>query len=175
MAFKQVKKITNPKKRKGDQNLGKLYPTNGKSKVMRRREWRGVKDTLYDYTRWLYIMSILAKFIVKPRNVKAMFRYRWMANYLAVPHMMDKFTMGLRDEPLRITHTAMNFVIYDVAQTMDNIFRGDRRTGNDEEYSRHCVLTDENAMTAFMMGFDETKAILREVPTMFVANLLTQY
>ena len=67
MAFKQVKKITNPKKRKGDQNLGKLYPTNGKSKVMRRREWRGVKDTLYDYTRWLYIMSILAKFIVKPR------------------------------------------------------------------------------------------------------------
>ena len=174
MAFKQVKMITNPKKKKGDQTLGQLYPTNGKSKVFRRREWRGVKDTLYDYSRWLYIMSILARFISKPRNVKAMFRYRWMANYLAVPYMMDKFTLGLRDEPLRITHTAMNFVIYDVAKTMDNIFKGDRRTGNDQEWSRHCVLTDENAMTAFMMGFDETKAILREVPTMFVANLLTQ-
>ena len=29
-------------------------------------------------------------------------------------------------------------------------------------------------MTAFMMGFPNVKAILREVPTMFVANLLTQ-
>ena len=36
-----------------------------------------VKDTLYDYGRWLYILSLLAKFIVKPRNIKAMFRYRW--------------------------------------------------------------------------------------------------
>ena len=164
MAFKTVKKITNPKKKKGDQTLGKLYPTNGKTKVFVRREWRGVKDTLYDYSRWLYIMSILARFIAKPRNIKAMFRYRWMANYLAVPYMMDKFTLGLRDEPLRITHTAMNFVIYDVAKTMDNIFKGDRRTGNNKKFSDTCVLTDENAMTAFMMGFKDTTAILREVP-----------
>lgn len=55
-----------------------------------------------------------------------MFRYRWMANYLAVPHMVDKFTMGLRDEALRIVHTAMDFVVYDVANTMDDVFRGDR-------------------------------------------------
>ena len=76
MAYKRMKKIANPKRRKGEQTLGHLYPTNGKSKVMRRREWRGVKDTLYDYTRWLYIMSILARFISKPRNVKGMLRYR---------------------------------------------------------------------------------------------------
>ena len=111
MAFKKVRKISNPKKRKGEQQLGHLYPKNPDAKVYVRREWRGVKDTFYDYTRWLYIMSILAKFIVKPRNIKGMFRYRWMANYLAVPYMMDKFTMGLRDEPLRIAHTAMDFVV----------------------------------------------------------------
>lgn len=71
-------------KRIGCENFGKFY-TEGK--VRNRREWRGVKDTLYDYSRWLHIMTILAKFIVKPRNIKAMFRYRWMANYLAVPMM----------------------------------------------------------------------------------------
>ena len=164
--------VTNEGKRRiGDQQLGVLFDG---GKVRRRREWRGVKDTLYDYGRWLYILSLLAKFIVKPRNIKAMFRYRWMANYLAVPHMVDKFTMGLRDEALRIVHTAMDFVVYDVASTMDDIFRGDRRTGNDVEFSNKCVLTDENEMTAFMMGFPNVKAILREVPTMFVANLLTQ-
>ena len=159
------------RQRIGDKQLGVLFDG---GKVRRRREWRGVKDTLYDYGRWLYILSILAKFIVKPRNIKAMFRYRWMANYLAVPHMVDKFTMGLRDEALRIVHTAMDFVVYDVANTMDDVFRGDRRTGNDVEFSNKCVLTDENEMTAFMMGFPNVKAILREVPTMFVANLLTQ-
>lgn len=47
-------------KRIGCENFGKFY-TEGK--VRNRREWRGVKDTLYDYSRWLHIMTILAKFI----------------------------------------------------------------------------------------------------------------
>ena len=164
--------VVNPKSRPGEKQLGVLF--NG-GKVRRRREWRGLKDTLYDYGRWLYLLSILAGVIVKPRNVKAMFRYRWFANYLAVPHMLDKFTMGLRDEPLRIVHTAMDFVVKDVAACIDNSIKGDRRTGNNVAYSEKCVLTDENAMTAFMMGFPTLHAILREVPTMFSANLLNQY
>ena len=155
--------VTNEGKRRiGDQQLGVLFDG---GKVRCRREWRGVKDTLYDYGRWLYILSLLAKFIVKPRNIKAMFRYRWMANYLAVPHMVDKFTMGLRDEALRIVHTSMDFVVYDVASTMDDIFRGDRRTGNDVEFSKKCVLTDENEMTAVMMGFPTLKCLSRETPS----------
>ena len=136
--------VVNDKKRKGEKRLGVLYD---EGKVRRRREWRGLKDTLYDYGRWLYLLSILARVIVKPRNVKAMFRYRWFANYLAVPHMLDKFTIGLRDEPLRITHTAMDFVVKDVAQCIDNSIKGDRRTGNNVKYSDKCVLWDENAMT----------------------------
>ncbi|MEI3100597.1 MAG: 2-hydroxyacyl-CoA dehydratase family protein [Oscillospiraceae bacterium] len=83
--------------------------------------------------------------------------------------------MGLRDEPLRITHTAMNFVINDVTKSIKDCFRGDRRIGNDQKFSSRCVLTDENAMTAFMMGFPKVKAILREVPTMFAANIFNQY
>ena len=59
------------RQRIGDKQLGVLFDG---GKVRRRREWRGVKDTLYDYGRWLYILSILAKFIVKPRNIKAMCR-----------------------------------------------------------------------------------------------------
>ena len=62
--------VTNEGKRRiGDQQLGVLFDG---GKVRCRREWRGVKDTLYDYGRWLYILSLLAKFIVKPRNIKAM-------------------------------------------------------------------------------------------------------
>ena len=113
----------------GMDRLGDFY-TGGK--VRKRREWRGFRDTMYDYWRWLHIMGTLAGFIIKPRNIKAMFRYRWMANYLAVPMMVDRHTQGLRDEYLRICHLEQDLVIEDVAKLLDNLFRGDRRIGNDK-------------------------------------------
>ena len=86
----------------GSERLGDLY-TSGK--VKKRREWRGIKDTLYDYSRWLRIMGILTRFIIKPRNVKAFFRYRWMANYLAAPMMVDRHTQAVSYTHLRAHET----------------------------------------------------------------------
>ena len=173
--MKTVEKIINPVPRAGEQSPGKIYDE--KLKVRARREWRGVKDTFYDYTRWLYLLSVLGRFIMVPRNVKGFFRYRWMMSYLFVPHGMDKFTIGLRGEALRIAHISFNFVIADVTQAIANCFRGDRRIGNDKAYSDKCVITDENSMVTFMMGFDRDKVhtILREVPTMFASNIFHQF
>lgn len=170
--MKTVDVVYNPKKKKGEKQYGVLF---NEGKVRKRREWRGLKDTLYDFSRWLYIWGIVIDVTMGKGAIKGLFRYRWMENYLAVPHMMDKFTMGMRDETLRITHTAMNFVVKDVALGIKNALRGDRRCGNDKEFSDKCVLWDENAMTAVMMGFPDLKCILREVPTMFSANLFNQY
>ena len=39
----------------GKDRLGDFY-TNGK--VRKRREWRGLADTMYDYWRWLHIMGL---------------------------------------------------------------------------------------------------------------------
>lgn len=39
-------------KRMGSEKLGSFYT--GK-KARKRREWRGIKDTLYDYAQWLRI------------------------------------------------------------------------------------------------------------------------
>ncbi len=164
--------IVNPKKRAGEQSVRALY---NDGKVRSRREWRGFKDTMYDYWRWLCLVGTLAKFMSKPRNIKGFFRYRWMANFLGVMHGMDKFTIGLRDEPLRITHMAMGLVISEVTQVIDDCFRGDRKVGNDEAYSRDSILTDENGMVAFMMGFPHVHAIMREIPTMFAGNIFNQY
>ena len=155
----------------GKDRLGDLY-TNGK--VRKRREWRGFADTMYDYWRWLHIMGILAGFIIKPRNIKAMLRYRWMANYLAVPMMLDRHTQGLRGEYLRICHTEQDLVVSDVAKLLNNLFRGDRRIGNDTEFSKKVVLVDENEMTAVMMGFPTLKGLSRETPSTYVSVLLNQ-
>ena len=159
-------------KQVGSERLGDFYT---KGKVRKRREWRGVTDTLYDYARWLHIMGILTKFIVKPRNIKAFFRYRWMANYLAAPMMVDRHTQGLRGPQLRIAHTEFDLVMEDVAKLLDNLFRGDRRIGNDEKFSKKVVLVDENEMTAVLMGFPNLKGLSRETPSVYVSVLLNQY
>ncbi len=157
----------------GADRLGDLYIDGGK--VRRRREWRGLSDTLYDYSRWLGIMFTLGKFVAKPRNVKAMFRYRWMANYLAVPMMVDRHTQGLRGEYLRMCHVEQDLIIDDVAKLLDNLFRGDRRIGNDTEFSKKVVLVDENEMTAVLMGFPMLKGLSRETPSTYVSVLLNQH
>ena len=64
--MKTVQKLVNPVKRAGEQSPAGIYDE--KLKVRRRREWRGVKDTFYDYTRWLYLVSVLARFIAVPRH-----------------------------------------------------------------------------------------------------------
>ena len=160
-------------KKVGSEALGRFYKEG--SKVRTRREWRGVKDTAYDFSRWLVIMGTLGKFIIKPRNMKAMLRYRWMANYLAVPMMVDRHTQGLRGEYLRMCHAEQDLIIDDVAKLLDKLFRGDRRIGNDEEFSKKVVLVDENEMTAVMMGFPMLEALSRETPSTYVPVLLNQH
>ena len=156
----------------GKDKLGSFY-TDGR--VRNRREWRGFKDTMYDYWRWLNTMKILGAFIIKPRNLKGMFRYRWMANYLAVPMMLDRFTQGLRGEYLRICHTEQDLIVEDVAKLLDSLFRGDRRLGNDTKFNKKVCLVDENEMTAVLMGFPGVKGLSRETPATYVSVLLNQY
>ncbi len=156
----------------GAEELGRFYKEG--SRVRTRREWRGVKDTLYDYSRWLWIMGTLSKFLMNPTNLKGMFRYRWMANYLAVPMMVDRHTQGLREEYLRMCHTEQDLIIDDVSKLLSKLFRGDKRLGNDEEYSKKVVLVDENEMTAVMMGFPTLECLSRETPSTYVSVLLNQ-
>ena len=156
----------------GKDKLGSFY-TGGK--VRKRREWRGVKDTLYDYSRWLYIMGQLGGFVMKPRNVKAFFRYSWMSNYLAVPMMVDRFSQGLRGPQLRILHEEFDIIVYDVAKLLDSLFKGDRNIGKDKDFSDKVVLVDENEMTAVMMGFPTLKGLSRETPAVYVSVLLNQH
>ena len=132
----------------GSSQLGKLY--DGKKKVFKHREWRGIKDTLYDYWRWLGIIGMLGKFMLHPKNVKGFFRYRWMLNYLAVPMMIDKHSMGLRGTQLRICREEYDLVASDVAKLLTKIFSMDQNLGASPEKSKHVVLMDENDMTNIM-------------------------
>ena len=39
---------------------GRFIPGSG---IARHREWRGLRDTWYDYTQWMRILGVMAKFI----------------------------------------------------------------------------------------------------------------
>ena len=154
----------------GSSNLGDLY---GKGKVFKRREWRGIKDTLYDYWRWLGILFMLGKFLLlHPKNVKGFFRYRWMSNYLAVPMMIDKHSRGLRGPQLRICREEYDLVANDVSQLLTKIFSMDQNLGASPEASKNVVLMDENEMTNIMCGFPNLKGLSWETCSVYVCVLL---
>ena len=101
------------------------------------------------------------KFIVKPRNIKAFFP-------LPVDGKLSGGTddggppyAGIKRSAAAHCTYGVDLVLEDVAKLLDNLFRGDRRIGNDEELSKKVVLMDENEMTAVMMGFPNLKCLSR--------------
>lgn len=155
----------------GSEPLGNFYC--GK-KAKKRREWRGFKDTWYDYTRWLYIWKTLILFTLKPNNLKGFFRYRWMVNYLAVPDFFDRHTEGMRGTQLRMAHTGLELIVVDMCHMLETIFRADARIGNDEKLNKKIVLFDENMMSEIMSGFPNLIWMSTEVPSIYSSSMMNQ-
>lgn len=155
----------------GSDPLGRLYV--GK-KVKKRREWRGVQDTAYDYWKWLGYWKVLISFTLKPNNVKGFFRYRWMKNYLAMPDFMDRHTEGMRGTQLRLAHNALGLIVVDICGMLETIFRADPAIGNDRELNKKIVLFDENMMSTLMGGFPNLTWLSAEVPSVYTSAMMSQ-
>ncbi len=153
------------------EKLGKMY--NGK-RYRTRREWRGLKDTWYDYTRWLYIWKTMIKFMANPQCLKGFFRYRWMVNYLAAPDFLDRHTEGLRGPQLRIAHKEFDLIVEHMCTTMKTLFEADQNIGGDPEKSKRLVLLDENMMSQVMNGFPNLTAIVPEIPPIYTSSTMAQ-
>ncbi len=158
-------------KRMGDTPLGRFY--SGK-KAKKRREWRGIKDTMYDYAHWLKIWGVLTKFVANPNNLRGMLRYRWMVNYLAVPDFFDRHTEGLRGTQLRITREALELVVIDMCKSLGVVFQADPALGNDKKLNEKLVVFDENMMSELMNGFPNLKWVSVEVPAVYTCAMMSQ-
>jgi len=108
--------------------LGKLNKPGKRTAT--RREWRGFKDTMYDFGRWLHNLMVMAKFIMKPTTLKAAFTYRWFSNYMAAFDYIDRHIEGVRGPQLRIAHIEYDSIVEHLTQTMDTLFKCDKRIGN---------------------------------------------
>ena len=78
----------------GERRLGRLYRKGAMATV--RREWRGIKDTAYDFYEWARMWGMLlmtfSKDLIPALN--ATLYYRWMVSYFCCHSFMDKNING---------------------------------------------------------------------------------
>ena len=125
-----------------------------KSDLLRHREWRGFKDTMYDYYRWLVTWKDMIKMVLGDpvAIVRGLWRYRWMASYLSIPHFIDGFTEGRRGAALRVTHLHYNTIVKNASELILREFAADERFRPGNKRSKKIVCVDELVPIQFMAG-----------------------
>lgn len=137
----------------GERHLGRLYRDGAMCTV--RREWRGIKDTVYDFYEWARLWGMLLMSFSKdliPAMNQTLY-YRWMVSYFCCHSFMDKNILGLRGSNLRMSHELTYCIYRYVAENLVILAKGDKRNGNSDELNRKLVLIDEMTMAQIMAGF----------------------
>lgn len=100
-----------------------------KTGLYKHREWRGFKDTLVDYWRWLVTWKDMVVMVLKNpvAVVKGLWRYRWMATYLSTPAFVDRHTEGLRGPQLLMTHLHFNMIVKHATGLILTAFEADEK------------------------------------------------
>lgn len=147
-----------------------------KTGVYKRREWRGVKDTAYDYYRWLINWKDLIKFVGSHpiQNMKAVFRYRWMTTYLATPAFVDRAVSGQRGAELRVGHEHYNRIVKHLTGLLGTLFVADQNIGGKKALSDKIVYCDELIPPLIFAGFKNLKVLPAQLAPLFIASMVNQ-
>ncbi len=131
--------------------------------IAKHREWRGLKDTWYDYTQWAVNLGIMAQFVAKSpiRIVRGMLEYRWMSAYLGSLHWIDKSMEGLRGPALRVAHIHMHAIMRGSTDHIANMMKGDRRFGPTKAADKQ-VLLEQAMSTEITAGFPNVTPLSME-------------
>ena len=134
------------------------------SGIAKHREWRGLKDTFYDYTQWVVNLGLLVQFVAKSpvRIMRGMLEYRWLGSYLGSLNMVDKCMAGMRGPALRVSHTQMHAIMKGATQMIADSMKGDRRFG-DTKYADKFVMLEQTMCPEIIAGFPKLKALPLEV------------
>ena len=158
----------------GEYHLGRLYKAGAMATV--RREWRGVKDTAYDFYEWgrmwLMLLATFGKDLIPALN-SALY-YRWMISYFCCHTFMDKLTMGQRGRALQMSHLMIFDIFRYVAENLVFLAKGASRNGNSAEFNSKCVLFDEMTMGQIMAGFPDAVGVPFQLLPVFLVSEIDQ-
>ena len=158
----------------GERRLGRLYRKGAMATV--RREWRGIKDTAYDFYEWarMWVMLLMtfSKDLIPALN--SALHYRWMISYFCCHGFMDKNIMGLRGRNLRMSHILIYDIFRYVAENLVFLSKADRKNGNSTELNKMLVTFDEMTMGQIMAGFPDLLGIPHQLLPVFLVSEIDQ-
>lgn len=154
--------------------LGDLHQS--KTGLLKHREWRGFKDTLYDFYRWLITWKDMIKMVLKApvATVKGLWKYRWMSSYLTAPSFVDRHTEGLRGPQLRMTHLHFNMIIKHATGLLNTSFVADEKSYPKNKLSKKIVCIDELIPVEFMAGFPNLTVVPVQTMPIFLSSMVDQ-
>ncbi len=158
----------------GERSLGRLYAKGAMATV--RREWRGIKDTAYDFYEWARMWGMLLMTFSKdliPALNSALY-YRWMVSYFCCHGFMDKNIMGLRGSNLRMSHLLIYDVFRYVAENLVLSAKCDEKNGNSGALNQRTVLFDEMTMGQIMAGFPDLYGFPHQLLGVFLVSEIDQ-
>ena len=158
----------------GERRLGRLYRKGAMATV--RREWRGIKDTAYDFYEWarMWVMLLMtfSKDLIPALN--SALHYRWMISYFCCHGFMDKNIMGLRGRALKMAHILIYDIFRYVAENLVFLSKADRKNGNSIELNKKLVTFDEMTMGQIMAGFPDLLGIPHQLLPVFLVSEIDQ-
>ena len=158
----------------GEKRLGRLYAKGAMATV--RREWRGIKDTAYDFYEWARMWGMLlmtfSKDLIPALN--SALHYRWMISYFCCHSFMDKNIMGQRGRALRMSHLLIYDIFRYVAENLVLLSKADRKNGNSEELNKMLMTFDEMTMGQIMAGFPDLCGIPHQLLPVFLVSEIDQ-
>ena len=158
----------------GEKRLGRLYAKGAMATV--RREWRGIKDTAYDFYEWARMWGMLlmtfSKDLIPALN--SALHYRWMISYFCCHGFMDKNIMGLRGRALKMSHLLIYDIFRYVAENLVLLSKADRKNGNSDELNKMLMTFDEMTMGQIMAGFPDLCGIPYQLLPVFLVSEIDQ-
>lgn len=144
-----------------------------KTGVAKWREWRGVKDTFYDYTQWLKNLGSMAAMVGSApiACLKGFWEYRWMGSYLGTFMFIDRLFEGYRGYELRIAHMNMHAIVQSLTKKIALVLANDERLGGGP-LSDKIVPMDEVLPPLFLKGFKDLVPVpLQTLPEFIVCDV----
>jgi len=157
-----------------NEGLGETYLD--KKGIRMHREWRGVRDTLYDFGWWLVTWKDMIAFVMRSplQVVKGLLRYRWMFTYLTVPAFVDRQLEGNRGIQLRSGHLLYDIIVKHSIDILLDTFNADQNIGGKKSLSDRIVCMDELVPTEIMSGFPNLIGIPVQTMPIFLASMINQ-
>ena len=135
-----------------------------------------MRDTAFDFYMWLKCWKDMVAFVAKcpVSAVRALFRYQWFATYLTYPNFVDRGTLGMRGNQLRMARAQYDRIVKKATDLLRISFVADEHFHPGNKLSKKVVIFDELVPGEIMAGFPTLYGIPHQLLPVFLVSEIDQ-